>query len=210
MRLAGLYIIADISLPALQPLTEKAILNLLQPDVNLLQYRDKQSSVRKRKEYAALFRLCCGRRSIPLIINDDIGLMRQVNADGVHLGRHDMPVAQAREFLGKEKIIGASCYQSLQRAQAAHNDGASYVAFGAVFPSLTKPAAQQISLETLADYRRRLNLPVCAIGGITTTNINKVLRTNVDMVAVAGGILRTAGPTRQVNRYLEAMKGMDY
>ncbi len=209
MLLSGLYIIADTSFPVLQPFTEKAVSNLLQPGVKLLQYRDKHLSMRERKKHATVLRSCCREHSIPLIINDDIYLAQEADADGVHLGKFDMPVAQARLLLGKEKIIGASCYQSLKRAQAAQNDGADYVAFGAVFPSSTKPEAKEISLSTVTKYQCHLNLPICAIGGITSVNIAKVFNTGIDMVAIASDILAAPDPIRQINLCLEAIKKME-
>src|SRR6185312_14152545 len=108
----------------------------------------------------------CDTHAVPLIVNDDVALAFAVGAAGVHLGRDDDDVAAARAALGAGAIIGVSCYDSLERARAAAAAGADYVAFGAFFPSPTKPQAVRASLDLLRQSAT-LGVPRVAIGGIT-------------------------------------------
>lgn len=199
--LSGLYVIADFSFRSLQ--TPRAVADLLQPGVRLLQYRDKETDPVQREQRAADLKLLCEARSIALIINDDVALAAKINADGVHLGKDDMPAAQARALFGDDKIIGVSCYQSPAQAQAAERGGADYVALGALFPSPTKPEAGQISPALFSDCCRRLQLPVCAIGGIRLDNVAQALKAGADMTAVISDILCAPDPAQRVRDFLE-------
>jgi len=153
-----------------------------------VQYRSKSDDMALKEWQAVdLLHLCRGL-NVPLIINDDIELAAQISADGVHLGKDDMPVAEARQRLGGEAIIGASCYGSVALAEQAWKDGASYVAFGRFFPSSTKPFAVQTVPDILRAARQSMPLPICAIGGITTSNAAILVDAGADMLAVAQGL----------------------
>lgn len=153
-----------------------------------MQYRNKSSST-KQKEWEALNLVSlCKPLSIPLIINDDIKLAKRVNAAGVHLGGDDAPIIAARDELGKDAIIGASCYNSLQLAINAQNEGASYVAFGRFFPSVTKPDAVTSNIDLLKAAKKELTIPVIAIGGINAKNGKELVAAGADMLAVVEGI----------------------
>ncbi|MCX7193813.1 MAG: thiamine phosphate synthase [Proteobacteria bacterium] len=156
--------------------------------VRLLQYRNKSGDISKRSEQAAALRQLTLEFGIPLIINDDAQLAKQVDADGVHLGGEDGSVAAARALLGKDKIIGVSCYNRLSLAHAAATQGASYVAFGAFFASTVKPSAPVATLDLLSQARREIHLPVVAIGGITTENGASVLSAGADALAVISAL----------------------
>ncbi|MGC1547873.1 MAG: thiamine phosphate synthase, partial [Rhodanobacter sp.] len=143
--------------------------------------------------------------NVPLIINDDIVLALEVSADGVHLGEDDGDIAEARNTLGKRAIIGVSCYDSLDRAQKAVTSGADYVAFGAFFPSPTKPHARQASIELLGQSAA-LGVPRVAIGGITPDNGAPLVEAGADYLAVVSAVfaatdVRTAA-RRFANLYL--------
>ncbi len=155
--------------------------------VRLLQYRNKSAPPPLRRAQAAeMLRLCraCGAR---LIINDDLALALELKADGVHLGREDGDLAQARAALGPGKILGVSCYADLQRAEQAAAAGADYLAFGSAFASPTKPAAPRAPLGVYAEARR-FGLPVVAIGGITLENAPELLAAGVDSLAVVSDL----------------------
>jgi thiamine-phosphate pyrophosphorylase len=122
--------------------------------VAAVQYRDKSGDVARRHEQASELVALCRRFGVPLIVNDDLRLADLTDADGVHLGRDDASLSEARIILGRDRIIGATCYQSLELALAAQAAGADYVAFGSFFPSPTKPAAPRASLDLLRDARR--------------------------------------------------------
>lgn len=181
MKLRGLYAITDSSLLAqrLVPAVEAALVG----GAAIVQYRDKSGdSARRLKEARAL--LCaCRLRGVPLLINDDVELALAAGADGVHLGRGDAALQAARARLGPDAIIGATCHDSLAFAEEAWRNGASYLAFGAMYPSATKPGASTATPATLA-AARRFGLPVVAIGGITADNAGPVIAAGADCVAV--------------------------
>ena len=130
----------------------------------------------------------CHQHQVPLLINDDIELAALVGADGVHLGREDGAIAQARQRLGNDAIIGVSCYNAVEHALAAQAEGATYVAFGRFFPSSSKPLAAPAEIETLRQAKRVLSIPIVAIGGILPENGAPLIAAGADLLAVIGGI----------------------
>lgn len=155
----------------------------LKGGVAAVQYRDKSGDVALRHEQASELLELCRRYKAPLIINDDLRLADLVDADGVHLGETDGGLCEARIILGPDKIIGASCYQSIDLARKAQEAGADYVAFGSFFPSSTKPDAKPAGLELLSEAGS-LTVPVCAIGGITLENAPALIEAGADSIAV--------------------------
>ena len=156
--------------------------------VAAVQYRDKSGDVARRHEQASELVALCRRFSVPLIVNDDLRLADLTDADGVHLGRDDGSLREARIILGRDKLIGASCYQSLELAQAAQAAGADYVAFGSFFASPTKPAAPRASLDLLRDAAPVIHVPLVAIGGITLANAPQLLDAGADCIAVLSAL----------------------
>jgi thiamine-phosphate pyrophosphorylase len=152
----------------------------------VIQYRDKNNP--DRLNLALRLRDACHNQGVPLIINDDVALAGQVQADGVHLGRDDGDIAHARALLGADAIIGVSCYNDLTRAQAAQEHGATYVAFGRFFPSSSKPLASPAELSILMHARKVLQIPIVAIGGILPENGGQLIQAGADVLAVIGGI----------------------
>ena len=153
----------------------------------VLQYRNKGSDPVRRLWQANILASLARSRDALFIVNDDIELARAVQADGVHVGRDDAAIATARATLGPAAIVGASCYNSIELARAAVAAGASYVAFGAVFPSGTKPGAVAAPLE-LFTQSADLGVPRVAIGGITAANAAQVVTAGADAIAVIGGL----------------------
>lgn len=181
--LRGLYAITDDRLTPgteLQAQVEAA----LRGGTRLVQYRNKSNDTTQRRADAAMLQGLCTRWDALLIVNDDVELAAQVCAAGVHLGREDVAPSIARRRLGKRAIIGASCYDRLDLALEAQDAGVDYVAFGSVFPSPTKPAATRAPLSLIEQAHARLDVPICAIGGITRTNAASVITAGADMVAV--------------------------
>lgn len=160
----------------------------LQGGVGVLQYRNKQGSAAMRLEQAAALRSLTRESGIPLIINDDAELARQVDADGVHLGGEDGSIASARNLLGREKTIGVSCYNRIALAREAAHAGADYVAFGAFYASTVKPTAPVATLDLLREARGELTLPIVAIGGITAENGAVLLGAGADALAVISAL----------------------
>jgi thiamine-phosphate pyrophosphorylase len=153
-----------------------------------VQYRDKSGDVARRHEQASELVALCRRFGVPLIVNDDLRLADLADADGVHLGREDASLREARIILGRDKFVGASCYQSLELAQAAQAAGADYVAFGSFYPSPTKPAAPRADLALLHQATQALRVPLVAIGGITLGNAPSLLDAGADSLAVLSAL----------------------
>lgn len=183
----GLYGITDPALTAGASLPE-AVEAALRGGLRILQYRDKLHEAGDRLRIAQELRALCHDYGALFIINDDVALAQSVEADGIHIGRHDMPLSQVRERVASRMRIGVSCYNDLARAQAAEREGASYVAFGRFFPSRTKPLAQPATLDTLRTARHTLSLPIVAIGGVTLENADILIEAGADMVAVIQGL----------------------
>ena len=186
-KLRGLYAITDENLipeTTFAATIEKA----LSGGTAIIQYRDKSGSETKRLQQASALRSLCNEYRASLIINDDIALAKAVAADGVHLGEDDISIEQARLILGKNAIIGISCYNQLQLGARAQAAGADYVAFGAVFTSPTKPHARSASCELISEAKSQLDIPVCAIGGIDKSNVESVIEAGADMTALISGL----------------------
>jgi len=150
----------------------------------MVQYRSKiHDRAVKIQQCAAILRLC-REYDVPCIVNDDAEMCRILEADGVHLGENDDNIAEVRRILGEDAIIGSSCYDQLDRAKQAQKEGASYVAFGAMFPTPTKPNAPRATLELLREAKREIHIPIVAIGGITVNNAHDVIEAGVDAIAV--------------------------
>lgn len=164
----------------------------------IVQYRDKNpvDAPGLAKELVKI----CHRHHVPLIINDDIALVEQVGADGVHIGRHDGNIKEARKILGADAIIGVSCYNAIALALDAQRQGASYAAFGRFFPSSSKPLAAPADIEILQKARLELTIPVVAIGGILPENGGRLLAAGADMLAVIGGLF-DAEPEQSAKAY---------
>lgn len=169
----------------------------------MLQYRDKTRDPDRRLRDACALAAVCREFAAPLIINDDVELARASGAAGVHLGEDDADVADARAVLGTDAIIGVSCYDSLQRARDAAAAGANYLAFGAFFPSPTKPAARRATPELLRGARA-FGLPLVAIGGIIAENGGSLIAAGADYLAVISGVFG-ASDVRAAARRLAAL-----
>jgi thiamine-phosphate pyrophosphorylase len=181
-RLRGLYAITDHDLLGNNLIN--AVREVLQAGGRIIQYRDKTSDTIRRKREALALRELCDQFDALLIINDDIELAHQIDAHGVHVGKLDASLTQARHLLGPDSIIGVSCYNSLQLGEQACQEGADYVAFGSVFPSSTKPDAVKADLDLFRQAKASLPIPIAGIGGITPENAPELVATGCDMIAV--------------------------
>jgi thiamine-phosphate pyrophosphorylase len=188
-QLHGLYAITqdDLLLPRLSALVRAA----LEGGAALVQYRNKAASRPLRRAQAAELLRICHASGARLIINDDVWLAVEIGADGAHISRDDAPgnsFKAAREALGPKRILGVSCHNDIACAEEAAEAGADYLAFGRIFASTTKPHAAQAPLELLVEAKRRFNLPIVAVGGITLSNAPGVLASGVDLIAVASDL----------------------
>ena len=155
----------------------------------VVQFRDKESldAIYLADQLVKV----CHEYKVPLLINDDIELAIKVGADGVHIGREDGAISEARDRLGADAIIGVSCYNFVEQAFDAQEQGATYVAFGRFFPSSSKPLAALAELDTLRKAKFLLDIPIVAIGGILPENGGPLLTAGADLLAVIGGLFET-------------------
>jgi thiamine-phosphate pyrophosphorylase len=165
----------------------------------VLQYRNKAATAALKLEQASALRELTREFAVPLIINDDALLARQVDADGVHLGETDGSLTAARALLGSARLIGVSCYNRLELAHQAARQGADYVAFGSFFISTVKPGAVAATPELLRQARREIAIPLVAIGGITADNGAQLLQAGADALAVISAVFN-AGDIRNAAR----------
>jgi thiamine-phosphate pyrophosphorylase len=174
MKLRGLYAITP------ERVDPAKVRLALEGGIALLQYRNKQRDRAHARAVVALAKAF----SVPVIINDDIELALELDADGAHLGRDDGALGPARRRLNG-RLLGASCYNDARLAKAAVAEGADYVAFGSVFASPTKPGAVRAPLSLFAES---LPVPLCAIGGITLANAPRLIGAGADLLAVISDV----------------------
>ena len=185
-KIQGLYAVTPDSTDTADLLRRVRL--ALEGGARVLQYRNKSANAVLRLIQATALRQLTREFSIPFILNDDVLLAAQVDADGVHLGIEDRSLNAARAVLGKRKIIGISCYNRLSLAREAAYAGANYVAFGAFFPSGVKPAAVKADIALLQQARTELSVPLVAIGGITAQNGASLVHAGADALAVISAL----------------------
>ncbi len=178
----------------------------LRAGITFVQYRQKEGTKREIYEEAAKLRKLTRHFNATLIINDHADIALAVDADGVHLGQDDLPLAEARKIMG-EKIVGISTHDLVQ-ARDATKGGADYIGFGPVFETKTKDAGKPRGLDNLRLIKQNVSVPVIAIGGINTGNIGAVLRAGADAVAVSSAICSgdVAANVVQFVSFLKTMK----
>lgn len=160
----------------------------------VVQYRHKTASPELRREQASRLQALCRRYGRPFIINDFVELCMELDADGIHVGGTDAAVAQVRASVGPSKIVGASCYGSMQLARDAHQAGASYVAFGGFYPSRVKKYEVSTPPEIVAQAKKEIPLPNVVIGGMTQQNSVPLVAQGADMVAVISSVYMVDDP----------------
>ncbi len=199
-KLTGLYAITDATQRNPQQLiadVEQALLG----GARIIQYRDKTTQHDQRCDTARRLRKLTRQHDALFIINDDVNLARNSHADGVHLGCDDLTISAARTQLGSDAIIGISCYNDFSLAKQATRNGADYIAFGRFFPSRTKPDAIQANIKTLQKAKCELDIPVAAIGGITTKNAATLINAGADMLAIVNDVFSHADIKAAAQRY---------
>lgn len=198
-RLRGLYLLTPDTPDSAELLAR--VERALRGRPTLLQYRSKQPDTALRREQAQAVAALCRRARVPFIVNDSLDLALAIGADGVHLGREDGDLHAARRALGPARILGVSCYDQWSDAQAAIASGADYVAFGAVFASLTKPGAVRAPLELFNRGRRELDVALAAIGGITLDNASAAVAAGADLLAVVSDVFDAPDPGARAAAY---------
>lgn len=179
---------------------EELALRALKGGADVIQFRDKKMPTGEMIETALKIKRFCSKFGAQLIINDRVDVALVSDADGVHLGADDIPIADARKLLGRKKIIGATAH-SLEEAIDAEHEGADYVGFGHIFPTESKfKRGKPKGLEELSIVCERLRIPLLAIGGISPENAKSVLETGAHGIAVIGSVARSKIPTASVRK----------
>lgn len=187
-----LYLVTDRRMPqgdTLENVVEKAI----QGGVTLVQLREKSGDTGVLYERAVALKKITDQYHIPLIIDDRIDVMLASGADGVHVGQSDMPARIARAMIGPDKILGVSA-ANLQEALQAEADGADYLGVGAMYPTATKTDADFTTMETLKEIKRKVHIPVVAIGGINQHTIPDFRNSRIDGFAIVSAIMASQTP----------------
>lgn len=169
--------------------------------VGLLQYRHKTASGELRLEQASALLTLCRQHNVPFIVNDHIDLCIALDADGIHVGGTDASVAVVRTLIGKDKILGASCYGDFSLAEQAQIAGASYVAFGGFYPSRVKKYEVSTPASIVSKAKAELTVPVCVIGGMTPENAKPLLKEGADMVAAISSVYSAADIATAVREF---------
>ena len=177
----------------------------LLPFAACVQLRAKSMGDHALRDAGTRLRDACAETGVAFIVNDDARLAHALHADGVHLGEHDGGIAEARTLLGDAAIIGVSCYDDLQRARDAAAAGADYIAFGAFFPSSTKPNARRAGIDLLRNSAG-LGVSRVAIGGITPDNARLLVEAGADLIAVISGIFDAPDPVATARAYLSTFQ----
>ncbi|MDX9742946.1 MAG: thiamine phosphate synthase [Arcobacteraceae bacterium] len=198
-KLKGLYVITDDTLTPLPTLLQQTK-EALEGGAKIVQFRDKTNSDEVVKKTALKLQELCRGYDALFVLNDKITMAVELNFDGLHIGKSDYAIfPQIRKnFKG---ILGVSCYGDIEKAKYFETLGADYVAFGSFFSSSTKPDSSIVPLEVLQKAKEQLHIPICAIGGICTDNLDEIMEQNPDMVAVISDIWRSENIKEKCEKY---------
>lgn len=181
---------------------EQAILG----GATIIQLREKHLTGQALKDLALEVKQVCNSYRVPFIINDDVILARDIDADGVHVGQSDMAVAEARKVLGKDKIVGATA-KTVEQAVRAQKEGADYLGSGAIFGTSTKLDAKPMTMDLLNLICALVSIPVVAIGGIDKSNISRLKAARIAGAAVVSGIFASSNILRATQELNEELHG---
>ena len=201
----GLYIVTPDwdDTDKLIDVTDKA----LKGGARIVQYRHKTAKAEQRLAQATALQAVCRHYGGIFIVNDYVDLALKIDADGIHVGGTDAPVAKVRAAVGPNKIVGASCYGSLALARMATDAGASYVAFGGFFPSRVKKYPVTTTPTIVSDWKKEMpSMPVCVIGGMTAENSKPLVDLGADMVAAVSGVYFQEDPEAAAKTYVALFK----
>ena len=201
--MAEIYAISDdILMP--ENLALEYAREILECGVKFFQFRSKKA-VKNEKLASEILNLC-EKFGAKFIVNDDVKFAKKIGAKAVHLGKDDENIKEAFEILGKDAYVGVSCYNDINLAINAAKNGASYVAFGSVFTSLTKPNAPKCGLEVVKEAKQILNLPICVIGGINETNIGSLSHVKPDLITIISAIYKDGNIKENIKNLQKIIK----
>ena len=169
---------------------------LVQGGVELLQLRAKEHSKTEIAKYAEAMLPLTKAANVPLILNDYPDLLREVEADGCHVGQDDFSVAEARDLAARNCLVGKSTH-TLSQARAAESEGADYIGFGPLFPTGTKPTAKAIGLAEIRALHEQVKLPIYCIGGVKLENLREIVRAGARRVCIVSDLLLAADVVRR-------------
>jgi thiamine-phosphate pyrophosphorylase len=204
-ELSGLFVIT-----IRYNLSDEELLNKIQGTLDggaqIIELREKNMPHTRLVKFAERVKKITEKYKVPLIVNDYPEVAVESGADGVHLGQYDPLIAEARKILNRSSIIGASAYNSIQRALKSQQDGADYVAMSSPFPSISKPLKKLTPPEIIRETKRRLKIPLFVIGGITPENAHEIMSLGVDGIAVMSGIFNEENTEKATRKYREALE----
>ena len=200
-RIRGLYVIVDPEHTKGRPPLDIARA-ALRGGTAAIQYRDKLSDAGAFLETARSFKALCDEHNALFLVNDDAVMARLARADGLHVGQTDLPIAEARTILADDQIVGQSTH-SVQEALDSEAQYADYVAVGAIYRTGTKAVTHPVTLETLAEVKRRVAVPVVAIGGINVDNVRPVIDAGADTVCVISAVTLADDPEEAARNLAE-------
>lgn len=197
-KLKGLYLVIDTDVIN-KPIEEiTSVIN--QTSVNIVQFRNKTLSKRAFLEQAIQFKDLLDSKRL-FIINDYIDIAIDIG-DGVHVGQQDYPITRIKKILPDNFILGVTCH-NLSEAKLAVQSGASYISVGCIFKSVSKLDTVPTSIAELIKIKAHSPIPICAIGGINTQNLEEITRHNIDMFAIISGIWTKSNPIKQINALIK-------
>ena len=179
---------------------------LIQGGIDILQLRAKESPKAAILKYAAAMLPLTKAGGVPLILNDYPDLLREVDADGCHVGQEDFGVDDARARVGRDCIVGKSTH-TLAQAQMAAAEGADYIGFGPLFPTGTKPTAKAIGLTELQMLHELVKLPIYCIGGVKLENLREIVRAGAKRVCIVSDLLLAADVAKRTAEVKSALSG---
>jgi thiamine-phosphate pyrophosphorylase len=203
-QLTGLYVIIDTQTLGLKDVMDAAG-KAIRGGAKVIQLRDKQHDKGEVFTLAQKLKELCRKSNALFIVNDSLDIALASEADGIHIGRDDLPLSVVRKELPIDKLVGLSTH-TLAQAQEAEAEGADYIAIGSIFPSPTKIKAKVVGLEHLQQVRRAVSIPIVAIGGINQDNISEVMAAGADSAAIISAVLTKKdieSATRQLVKEIE-------
>ena len=177
----------------------------LQGGVTILQLREKDKTTREYIALAEKVHALAKRHNVPLIIDDRVDVALAIDAEGVHVGQSDMPVDIARKLMGEDKIVGATA-KTVEQALEAYNKGADYLGVGAIYPTTTKVVTVLTATDTLSDICKAVPIPVNAIGGLNTDNLDILKGIDISGICVVSAIMKADNPKTAAEKLLEITK----
>ncbi len=207
LKKAQLYVLVDKKLLGERKI-EAVVKELVKAGADMIQFRDKYSEDGEFLKEVLMIKKILKNKKIPFIINDRVDIALCINADGVHVGQTDLPVAVARKILGKSKIIGTSA-ENVQQAKLAQKQGADYVGLGPIFYTTTKEVIPHpVGLDLIEQAQKKLKIPFFPIGGINLDNLSAVINAGAKRVAVASAIISSPDISQTIQHFLHRLKAL--